>query len=92
MQTGIPASTGNSQVIHKIQSEIRREGCLTFARFMDLALYEHHAGYYMTRPSEYSHSVETGGRANWLDGGLLYGTRPSPFASQGNFQTDPGSR
>ena len=67
MQTRTPASLGNFQLVQKIQSEIRREGCLTFARFMDLALYDHQNGYYMTRRYELSHSEEAGGseRIGW---------------------------
>jgi SAM-dependent MidA family methyltransferase len=42
---------GNPELVAAISSEIDRSGPLTFARFMDLALYHPHHGYY-TRPLE----------------------------------------
>ncbi len=39
---------GNSKLIQKIIEEISLKGPLTFARFMELALYDEQYGYYMT--------------------------------------------
>ena len=39
---------GHSKLIQKIIEEISLKGPLTFARFMELALYDEHYGYYMT--------------------------------------------
>ncbi len=40
--------TGHPELIHKIIAEIAVGGPLTFARFMDLSLYDKQHGYYMT--------------------------------------------
>lgn len=47
--TGIPSTKGNTSLIQKINSEIAGIGPMTFARFMDLALYDQDHGYYMTK-------------------------------------------
>jgi SAM-dependent MidA family methyltransferase len=60
VQSGISAKKGNSQLIHTIQSEIRQNGCLTFARFMELALYDPQDGYYMTSRSQETQAMGTG--------------------------------
>jgi len=39
---------GHSKLIQKIIEEISLRGPLTFARFMEMALYDEHYGYYMT--------------------------------------------
>jgi SAM-dependent MidA family methyltransferase len=52
MPSEILAQRGNRQLIQTIQSEIRQRGCLTFARFMELALYDPQFGYYMTSCSQ----------------------------------------
>lgn len=52
MPSEILAQIGNRQLIQTIQSEIRQRGCLTFARFMELALYDPQFGYYMTSRSQ----------------------------------------
>ena len=66
MQSEISVQKGNSQLIQTIQSEIRRKGCLTFARFMELALYDPQDGYYMTSRSQETPAMEAGGeRIGW---------------------------
>jgi SAM-dependent MidA family methyltransferase len=55
---GIPVPIGHPDLVAKIAREIRDLGPITFARFMDLALYDPEFGYYM-RPDE----VET--RIGW---------------------------
>ena len=60
MQSEISVQKGNSQLIQTIQSEIRQKGCLTFARFMELALYDPQNGYYMTSRSQENTARETG--------------------------------
>ncbi|MDX1411841.1 MAG: hypothetical protein R3351_06760, partial [Nitrospirales bacterium] len=60
MQSEISVEKGNSQLIQTIQSEIRRKGCLTFARFMELALYDPQHGYYMTSGSQETTPMDTG--------------------------------
>jgi SAM-dependent MidA family methyltransferase len=42
-------SRGNQSLWEKIRNEIRREGRVTFRRFMEMALYDPDHGYYMTR-------------------------------------------
>jgi SAM-dependent MidA family methyltransferase len=43
---------GNPDLIQKIVSEISQKGPISFARFMELALYDGSYGYYMTRSLE----------------------------------------
>jgi len=45
------SDAGNAALIHKIQEEIRQKGRITFARFMEMALYDPEEGYY-TSPGE----------------------------------------
>ncbi|MBI3595872.1 MAG: SAM-dependent methyltransferase [Nitrospirae bacterium] len=40
------SDAGKAPLIHKIQEEIRRKGRMTFARFMEMALYDPEEGYY----------------------------------------------
>jgi SAM-dependent MidA family methyltransferase len=40
------SDAGNAPLIHKIQEEIRQKGRMTFARFMEMALYDPEEGYY----------------------------------------------
>jgi len=47
---------GNSKLIQKIIDEISLCGPLTFARFMELALYDEGHGYYMTQAAEQDQS------------------------------------
>lgn len=47
-QVTSPTGSGNPDLLRIIKSEIARTGPIPFARFMDLALYEPHYGYYMT--------------------------------------------
>ena len=44
-------TTGHPELVAAIASEIGRHGPITFARFMELALYHPQFGYY-TRPSD----------------------------------------
>ena len=52
VQSGNPTTKGHATLIQKIISEITRVGPITFARFMELALYDNEHGYYMTKPSD----------------------------------------
>ena len=64
--SGNPTTKGNATLIQKIISEITRVGPITFARFMELALYDHEHGYYMTKPSEVQSETGVGGeRIGW---------------------------
>jgi len=47
---------GNSKLIQKIVEEISLNGPLSFARFMELALYDEGHGYYMTQAAEQDQS------------------------------------
>ncbi|MGQ0809597.1 MAG: class I SAM-dependent methyltransferase [Nitrospiraceae bacterium] len=47
-----PVGHGNGALIAEIAREIEQSGPLTFARFMELALYHPQFGYYMRPPSE----------------------------------------
>ena len=40
------SDAGKAPLIHKIQEEIRQKGRMTFARFMEMALYDPEEGYY----------------------------------------------
>ncbi len=42
---------GHAPLVARIRDEIRREGSITFARFMDLALYHPEHGYYAAGPA-----------------------------------------
>jgi SAM-dependent MidA family methyltransferase len=44
LQAPLPA--GDPELLARLADEIRRDGPMTFARFMELALYDPHAGYY----------------------------------------------
>ncbi len=48
--------SGNPKLIQAIVDEICLQGALTFARFMDLALYHEGCGYYMTQAVEHDRS------------------------------------
>ena len=66
VQSEIPTTKGNATLIHKISSEITRTGPITFARFMELALYDQEHGYYMTESSELQVESSRGGeRIGW---------------------------
>ena len=66
MKSGIPATKGNSNLIQTIIAEIERVGPLTFARFMDLALYDQENGYYMTKSMQESdNSNDARERIGW---------------------------
>jgi SAM-dependent MidA family methyltransferase len=43
-----PVSLGNPRLVEKLVSQIRQEGKITFARFMEAALYDPEDGYYIT--------------------------------------------
>jgi SAM-dependent MidA family methyltransferase len=51
-----PQIEGNPKLIQKIVSEISRTGPLSFARFMEMALYDVPYGYYMTQAVEQEQS------------------------------------
>ena len=66
VQSEIPTTKGNESLIHKITSEITRTGPITFARFMELALYDQEHGYYMTESSDLQVESGRGGeRIGW---------------------------
>lgn len=48
--TGHRAQSGNRGLVEHIRAEIERDGPITFARFMELALYHSAYGYYSTGP------------------------------------------
>jgi SAM-dependent MidA family methyltransferase len=50
-----PDRQGNSELIQKIVLEISQAGILSFARFMELALYDPSHGYYMTQAIDQGH-------------------------------------
>ena len=56
MPKNSPDRQGNSELIQKIVLEISQEGALSFARFMELALYDPLHGYYMTHAVDQDHS------------------------------------
>ena len=61
-----PTTKGNAALIQKIISEITRLGPITFARFMELALYDNEHGYYMTKRSDaHVEPGEGGERIGW---------------------------
>ncbi len=61
-------SSGNPKLIEQIIEEISSEGILTFARFMECALYDPHHGYYMMQPLTQDQSSKD--RIGW--GGDFY--------------------
>ena len=66
MQSELSTQKGNARLIQSIESEIRRNGPLPFARFMEMALYDPQYGYYMTLPHRETYSKELGeGRIGW---------------------------
>ena len=56
MPSESPNHQGNSELIQKIVLEISQTGPLSFARFMELALYDPKHGYYMTHAVDQDHS------------------------------------
>ena len=56
MPSESPHRQGNSELIQKIVLEISQAGPLSFARFMELALYDPSHGYYMTHAIDQGHS------------------------------------
>ena len=56
MPSESPHHQGNSELIQKIVLEISQAGLLSFARFMELALYDPSYGYYMTHAVDQDHS------------------------------------
>ena len=56
MPKNSPDRQGNSELIQKIVLEISQARPLSFARFMELALYDPEHGYYMTHAVEQDHS------------------------------------
>ena len=66
VQSGNPTTKGNATLVQKIISEITRVGPITFARFMELVLYDHEHGYYMTTRSDaHVKPGESGERIGW---------------------------
>jgi SAM-dependent MidA family methyltransferase len=59
---------GNPDLIQKIVSEISQKGRISFARFMELALYDIPYGYYMTQVAEPGHPLSNriGGRGDFF--------------------------
>lgn len=61
----IAVISGNSELIASIVEEIRRSGPITFARFMELALYHPRLGYYMQFDAETSQAENRAERIGW---------------------------
>lgn len=56
---------GHSALVEKIRAEITEHGPITFARFMELALYDPEHGYYMTRAEERPLESDAETRLGW---------------------------
>lgn len=52
LDTAAPLPAGDTDLVQRARAEIERDGPVTFARFMELALYDPAAGYYMRVDSE----------------------------------------
>jgi len=62
LDAGAPLPESDPRLVERIAAEIRRDGPMTFARFMDIALYDPEAGYYTA--DQRTSRTETGpGRA-----------------------------
>ncbi|MGH7255782.1 MAG: hypothetical protein ACREI3_08395, partial [Nitrospirales bacterium] len=59
----VPIDRGHPDLVLEISEEIRRSGPMTFARFMDLALYHPQYGYYMTEAADPAPHESTPDRA-----------------------------
>ena len=70
---------GNPKLIQKIIEEISLEGPLTFARFMEQALYDHQYGYYMTQAVAHNQSLRE--RIGW-EGDFFTAPELSPFLAK----------
>jgi SAM-dependent MidA family methyltransferase len=70
---------GHPKLIQKIIDEISLSGPLTFARFMELALYDEGQGYYMTQPDEEDQSSRD--RIGW-DGDFYTAPELSPILAK----------
>ena len=62
LEPAAPLPDSNPELVERIRAEIDGHGPLTFARFMELALYEPELGYY-TRPDALEDARRTGGKA-----------------------------
>ena len=71
--------SGHPKLIQKIIDEISLCGPLTFARFMELALYDEKQGYYMTQPVEQDQSSRE--RIGW-DGDFYTAPELSPILAK----------
>ncbi|RMH38268.1 MAG: SAM-dependent methyltransferase [Nitrospirae bacterium] len=63
MQTRIHRS--DSVLVDRIRAEIAEHGPITFARFMELALYDPEHGYYMTGANERARGADAETRLGW---------------------------
>jgi SAM-dependent MidA family methyltransferase len=71
-----PLPDSDPRLVERIASEIRREGPMTFARFMELALYDPEAGYYTADHGADEESSGPGRRGDFLtapEGHPLFG-------------------
>ncbi len=60
-----PSESSQSMLLQRIIGEIRESGPISFARFMELALYDEHEGYYMTVGSPTSAEAQDDSRIGW---------------------------
>jgi SAM-dependent MidA family methyltransferase len=52
LDTGRPLPQSDPRLVEQIRAEIEAAGPMTFARFMEIALYDPEAGYYAARPAD----------------------------------------
>jgi SAM-dependent MidA family methyltransferase len=66
LEPGAPLPASDPGLTKRIRSEIRRSGPMTFARFMELALYDPRAGYYTSPQGARSAAKGPGRSADFL--------------------------
>jgi SAM-dependent MidA family methyltransferase len=66
LDAGAPLPESDPRLVERIAEEIRRDGPMTFARFMELALYDPEAGYYMTARGSGEAATGPGRAADYL--------------------------
>jgi SAM-dependent MidA family methyltransferase len=66
LDPGAPLPESDPNLVARMTAEIRRDGPMTFARFMELALYDADAGYYTARPEAGKAGAGPGRGADFL--------------------------
>ena len=66
LDPGAPLPESDPRLVERIGSEIRRSGPMTFARFMELALYDPEAGYYTADRTDTESTTGPGRSADFL--------------------------